>query len=124
MSRLVEGGITGDELEIGKSYYLMNSDGLKIDLGELKVRDKSTDPYLGVSSVHNNVFIFSNVPDGMNEFGKKYKNTFFPATETWHNSKIFYPSPSGGKRKRKRKRLMSKKVKKNRRKLTRRIKFE
>jgi len=123
MNRLVEGGITGDELEIGKSYYLKNSDGLTIDLGELRERYKSYIPYMESYSLTNNRFVFEKMQIGRNEFIKKY-NTNIPTEESWYNLKIFYPSPSGGKRKKKKKRLMSKKVKKNRRKLTRRIKFE
>lgn len=100
--------LTGNELTINdKSYSIKDKDGKNFILGKLLKREAFCDPFHGSCSSWNNVFVFENMPD---------KSLVPDGVSSYYNTKKFNEVASGGK-KTKRK---SRKVKKNRRKLTRR----
>ena len=102
--------LTGDQLTLNhKTYSIKDKDGNDFYLGKLLKREKSYHPYLEMYSQNNADFRFENMPD----------RTIVPAgVNGYYNKKMFSEAPRGGKKINKKRK--SRKVKKNRRRLTRR----
>jgi len=100
--------LTGDELTINdKSYSIKYKNGNEFILGKLLNRSKFVDPFHGTESSYNNIFKFENTPD---------KNLVPYGMDSYYSTKMFNEVTRGGKKIKKKKK--SRKIKKNRKKVT------
>ena len=55
--------LCGNDLEVGKKYFMRDDLGKEFYLGVLLKKEKFIHPYLGLESDYYNIFIFENMPD-------------------------------------------------------------
>jgi hypothetical protein len=55
--------LCGNDLEVGKKYFMRDDLGKEFYLGVLLRKEKFIHPYLGLESNYYNIFNFENTPD-------------------------------------------------------------